>query len=184
MEKMILTVDRQSSLRNLAIFTVLSLSMMLVMFYLTQILVYNVYGEFVMPDLRLSYNILDLQAIFSLVGQEGMIAWEQVHLLDYMLPLAYSLAIASGIIYGLRRTYPEKTSLKKLVLIPLLGCVMDYVENLLILSQIISYPSLSEPIISLASVFTTMKWISMALGFAAILGFLVVTVYRRISSRQ
>ncbi|RDE13483.1 MAG: hypothetical protein C4K48_08235 [Candidatus Thorarchaeota archaeon] len=184
MEKMISAVDKKASMRNLAVFTAMSLGIMLVMFYVTQILVYDVYGEFVMPDLRLSYSILDIQTIFSLVGQEGMIAWEQVHLLDYILPLAYSLAIAFGIMYELGRTYPERNGLKKLVLIPLLGCIMDYLENLLILSQILSYPNLSEPIIMLASIFTTMKWISMALGFAAILGFFVVIVYRRISSRQ
>ena len=183
MERMISAVDEKSSMRNLAIFTVLSLAIMLVMFYVTQVLVYNIYGEFVMPDLRLSYSIPDIQAIFSLVGQEAMIVWAQVHLLDYILPLIYSLAIAFGIMIGLRRTYPERSSLKRLISIPFLGCAMDYLENLLILSQILSYPNLSEPIIMLASVFTTVKWISMALGFIIIGGLLITVLYKKAKSR-
>ncbi len=183
MEKMISAVDRKSSMRNLALFTILSLGLMLVMFYMTQILVYDIYGEFVMPDLRLAYSLLDLQTVFSLVGQEGMIVWAQVHLLDYMLPVIYSLAIAFGIMIGLRGTYPERSSLTKLISIPFLGCAMDYLENLLILSQILSYPNLSESVIVLASAFTTVKWISMALGFILIGGLLITILYKKTKSR-
>lgn len=183
MERMVLAVDRKSNLRSLVISIVLSVGVMLAMFYGTQVLVYDIYGEFVMPDIRLSYNIVDFQMIFSSVGSEGMIVWAQVHLLDYIFPLTYSIAMAFGISLELKSAYPERNSLKKLIVLPFLGCAMDYLENLLILSQILSYPSLSEPIIILASTFTTVKWVSLAFSFFVIMGFLLIILYKKITSR-
>ncbi|MDH4215194.1 MAG: hypothetical protein OEV85_14865, partial [Candidatus Thorarchaeota archaeon] len=80
--------------------------------------------------------------------------------------------------------YPERGKMKLLLLLPLIGCLTDYLENIFVLSQVLAYPNLSEPIIILASAFTTIKWISLALSFIVIFGLILVILYNRITSRQ
>jgi hypothetical protein len=183
MERVIPWFERNASGRNLGLAIVASIAVVIAMSYATQVLVYDVYGDFTMPDTRLFYTLADLQAIFASIGPEGLMVWAQVHLLDYAFPLAYSFAMAFGIILELGRVYPERNDLKKLIMFPLLGCIMDYLENIFILSQILSYPNLSEFIVIIASTFTVVKWIALALGFIVIIGLAIIILFNRIKSR-
>jgi hypothetical protein len=179
----IAVLEKHSNIRNLVLAIIVSLASILAMSYGTKVFVYDVYGEFTMPDLRLAYTMTELQTILASIGIEGMTIWAQVHVLDYIIPLAYSLAMSFCILLELRSTYPDRSRLKILIFLPILGAAMDYLENIFVLSQILSYPNLSEPIIILASAFTTVKWISLALGFIVILGLFVIILYKRITSR-
>ena len=181
--RMITVIEKHSNIRNLGIAIIASIAIILTMSYGTKVLVYDVYGEFTMPDTRIAYTMTELEAILSSISSEGMSIWTQVHLLDYIFPLTYSFAMAFGILLELRRAYPDRDNLKFLIFLPLLGCLMDYLENIFVLSQILSYPNLSEPIIILASAFTTTKWVFLALGFVVVLGLLGVILYKKITSR-
>ena len=184
MMRMISIINKHSNIRNLLVCVIASVIIILTMSYGTKVFVYDVYGEFTMPDTRIAYTMAELQAILSSIGSEGMIIWAQVHLLDYIFPLTYSFAMAFGILLELRSAYPERSHLKLFAFLPLFGCLMDYLENIFILSQVLSYPNLSEPIIILASAFTTIKWISLALGFVVIIGLILVILYKRVTSRK
>lgn len=183
MMRMITALEKHSNIRNLVLAIIASAATILAMSYGTKVLVYDIYGEFTMPDTRIAYTITELEAILSSIDSEGLIIWSQIHLLDYIFPLTYFLALAFGILLELRTAYPERGKLKLLLLLPLVGCLTDYLENIFVLSQILSYPNLSEPIIILASAFTTIKWVSLALSFVIILGLLLVILYKRIASR-
>jgi hypothetical protein len=182
--RIIEVLEKHSSIRNLGISIIASMAIVLAMSYGTQVLVYDIYGEFTMPDLRIGYSIGELQAIISSIGSEGMTVWAQVHLLDYFFPLVYSCAMAFGILLELRSAYPERSSLKLLVFLPLFACLMDYLENIFVLSQILSYPNLSEPVIILASAFTTIKWISLTIGFTVIVGLGAAVLYKKATSKK
>lgn len=183
MMRMITTLEKHSNIRNLVFAIIASAATILAMSYGTKVLVYDIYGEFTMPDTRIAYTIVELEAILSSIDPEGLIIWSQIHLIDYVFPLTYFFALAFGMLLELRTAYPERGKLKLLLLLPLIGCLTDYLENIFVLSQILSYPNLSEPIIILASAFTTIKWVSLALSFVIILGLILVILYRRISSR-
>jgi hypothetical protein len=183
MMRMISIINRHSNIRNLLLCIIASVIIILTMSYGTKVFVYDIYGEFTMPDMRIAYTTVDLQTILSSIDSEGIAIWSQIHLLDYIFPLTYSFAMAFGILLELRSAYPDRTKLRLLILLPLLACITDYLENFLVLSQILAYPNLSDPIIILASAFTTIKWISLALGFVAILGLIVVILYKRVTSR-
>lgn len=183
MERMISNFDKYSTKRNLGIFFLASMLIVIVMGYLTQILVYDIYGDFTMPDTRLGYTFAEIQAAFASIGSEGLLLWAQVHLLDYIFPLTYSFAMVFGIMLELRSTYPSKSWMRYFILLPLLGGIADYVENLLILSQVLSFPNLSELIITIASAVTILKWVFLAAGFIVIICLIVVVVFKRVSSR-
>jgi hypothetical protein len=174
------SIEKWSSTRNLVVMIVASFIVVMVMGILTQTWVYEVYGEATMPDTRLGYSFGEISDVFDTLGQEGLYVWAQVHMLDFLFPLTYMFAMAFGMNLELMKLYPENLNAKKLVLIPLLGGIADYVENILVLTQIATYPTLSEVVIMIASGITTLKWILLGLGFVIIFVLIPVVVYRKL----
>ena len=172
-------IERISSVRNLIIMIISSFVVVMVMAMLTQTLVYDVYADVTMPDTRFSYSIHEITDAFNTLGQEGLYAWAQAHMLDFVFPLTYMFALAFGINMELRNSYPDNARAKLLVLFPLLGGIMDYVENILVLTQIASYPILSEPVIIIASAITSLKWVLLGFGFVIVFALLPLVLYRK-----
>jgi hypothetical protein len=156
-----------------------SFVVVMVMAMLTQTLVYDVYADVTMPDTRFSYSINEITDVFNTLGQEGLYAWAQAHMLDFVFPLTYMFALAFGINMELRNSYPDNARAKFLVLFPLFGGIMDYVENILVLTQIASYPLLSEPVIIVASFITSLKWILLGVGFVIVFALIPLVLYRK-----
>jgi hypothetical protein len=174
------SIDRMSTLRNLVVMILTSFIVVMVMAMLTQTLVYDVYGDVTMPDTRITYSPNEITDVFNTLGQEGLNVWAQAHMLDFLFPLTYMFAIAFGLNMEIRRLSFDSSNAKKLVLIPLLAGIADYVENILVLTQIAAYPNLSEIVIMIASAITTLKWILLGLGFLIIFVFIPLIVYRRL----
>ncbi|MHA2187050.1 MAG: hypothetical protein ACW99V_02295, partial [Candidatus Thorarchaeota archaeon] len=80
-----------------------------------------------------------------------------------------------------RALLQDRTILRYLIFIPIVAAIADYIENILIASQALVYPNLSETIISIASFITTMKWILLYLAFALVLVLILILIYKRLS---
>lgn len=156
-----------------------SFVVVMIMAMLTQIWVYDVYADVTMPDTRFSYSINEISDVFNTLGQEGLYVWAQAHMLDFLFPLTYMFALAFGINMELRNSYPDSSRMKLLVLFPLFGGIMDYVENILVLTQIASYPSLSGPLIIVASTITSLKWILLGISFFIVFVLIPLVLYRK-----
>ena len=156
-----------------------SFVVVMIMAMLTQIWVYDVYADVTMPDTRFSYSINEISEVFNTLGQEGLYVWAQAHMLDFLFPLTYMFALAFGINMELRNSYPDSSRMKLLVLFPLFGGIMDYVENILVLTQIASYPSLSGPVIIIASTITSLKWILLGISFVIVFALIPLVLYRK-----
>ena len=156
-----------------------SFAVVMIMAMLTQIWVYDVYADVTMPDTRFSYSINEISDVFNTLGQEGLYVWAQAHMLDFLFPLTYMFALAFGINMELRNSYPDSSRMKLLVLFPLFGGIMDYVENILVLTQIASYPSLSGPVIIIASTITSLKWILLGISFVIVFALIPLVLYRK-----
>ncbi len=174
-------LDRLSNIRNLAVLIIASIIVVSIMGIATQTFVYSIYGEVTMPDTRLAYSFSEIVDVFNTLGQEGLNIWAQAHMLDFLFPLTYMLAMVFGMNMEIRRIYPDNTNIKKLVLIPILSGIADYVENVLILTQIAAFPSLSESVIMIASAVTTLKWTLLGVGFAIIFVFVIIFVVKRVN---
>jgi hypothetical protein len=172
-------IDRISNSRNLVIAIIACITILSTMNYLVQTLVYNIYGTANMPDTSFWYGYEDVQHFFDTLGTEGLQVWSLVHLLDIIFPLAYSFAFLIGIAMELKIVYPQKRELRVLFPVPLIAAIADYLENLLIASQIASYPSLSPAIIAIASLATMIKWIALGLAFTIVIVLLLVWVAKR-----
>ena len=172
-------LDRMSNLRNLGVMILASIVVVSIMGIATQTWVYSIYGDVTMPDTRLAYTFAEMEDVFNTLGQEGLNIWAQVHMLDFLFPLTYMFAMVFGMNMEIRRIYTNNANVKKLVLIPIFGGLADYVENILVLSQIAAFPSLSETVIMIASAVTTLKWIFLGAGFAIIFVFVVLFIIKR-----
>ncbi len=179
MKRLLDTLDRISTSRNLIIGIISAIVVVSAMGTLTQTLVYNVYGDANMPDTNFGYTFAQIQEAFNTLGSEGLQIWLQVHMLDLLFPLTYAFSMAFGILMELRSSLPEKESLRMIALLPLSAALADYLENALIASQAIAYPVLSEPVIAMASLVTITKWILLYAGFIAIFLLLLLVLMKK-----
>lgn len=183
MERTLNFVEQHANRRNLILGIVISIVTIAVMSIATQMMIYDVYGNFTMPDMRFGYTFNDIQTAFNAIGIEGLQAWAIAHSPDFLFPLAYSFSMMFGIAMELSKVENNSGLLRKTVFLPLAGGIADYIENILVLSQIATFPNLSELVIATASVITLVKWVFLILGFVVIFILLLLIVYKRISSR-
>ena len=177
-------INRNSTKRNLILSIVASIIIIAIMSVATQTFVYGVYGDFTMPDTRLGYTFNDIQTAFDSIGAEGLYVWAIAHSPDFLFPLAYSFSMMFGIILELRKVDRDAGNLRLMIFLPLAGGIADYLENILILSQIATYPNLSELVITISSIVTLAKWAFLALGFVVIFGLLIFGIVQTISSKK
>ncbi|TFG07889.1 hypothetical protein EU538_08085 [Candidatus Thorarchaeota archaeon] len=180
MQKLGARIDRYSTIRNLVLAIIVAAISIALMGYLTQTLVYDVYGEANMPDTNLGYTYQQIMEAFSTLGSEGLGVWSQVHLLDLVFPLGYGFAMAIAIAMETKIISPDRIELRNLAMIPLLGATADYIENALVATQIAAYPDVSSLVVSVASTVTTVKWALIYLGFAVVLVLLILVIFKRL----
>lgn len=183
MERIAAFIDNHSTVRNLILAIISSAVVVTVMGMATQSLVYDIYGDVTMPDTRFIYSYNEILDVFNTLGFEGLQTWLLVHSLDFLFPLTYSFAIAFGIAMLLRKLPPERRGLGNLSVVGLLGGLLDYIENVLVASQVLAYPNLSQLVIQIASAVTALKWIAIMIGFGLVISFLIALILMRASSR-
>jgi len=181
LERLANRLDKISNTRNLILTIITSVLVVAVMGYLTQTLVYDVYGEANMPDTNFGYGYDDLKDAFDTLGMEGLQVWSQVHLLDLLFPLGYSFALVIGITMELNSLYPDDKRLRVISIVPLFAAMADYLENAIIASQIAVYPNLSPAIVAIASLVTITKWVLLGFGFGIVLLLLFVWIGKRLA---
>jgi len=180
MDRILDALEKQSTARNLVLAIIVSAVTVSLMAVLTQTMVYDVFGEADLPDMKLGYSYEDILVAFDTLGAEGLQVWMQVHLLDLLFPLGYAFAMVFGLMMELRIAFPEKRNFRAISLLPIFAAFVDYIENTLIATQAAAYPNLSGTVISIASGFTTIKWILLYAGFAFIFILLPIALYKRI----
>jgi hypothetical protein len=183
LERIVTFIDNHSTARNLILAIISSAVVVTIMGFVTQSMVYDIYGDVTMPDTRFAYSYAEILEVFNTLGSEGLGAWLLAHSLDFIFPLTYSFSIAFAISMLVRRLFPEKGRLMKLNLLGLLGGLADYIENMLVASQALSYPNLSQTIIQVSSIVTTLKWGIIMVGFGLVFALLIAFIVKRATER-
>jgi hypothetical protein len=131
-------------------------------------------------DTRLFYTFDEVNSLFLLLGSQGLQLYTYQKIVDMIFPLGYGLPLAFLQVLVLKQISEESSRIRYLTLIPIAGMILDYIENLLIWSQIIAFPGLSIIVVGAAAIATVLKWTTLGLSFAV----LVVTgIYSRIRKR-
>ncbi|MCH4890708.1 hypothetical protein EZV73_24220 [Acidaminobacter sp. JC074] len=137
------------------------------LFILFMVLVLPMTSDYMMnkdtPDPMLSYTQEDIIKIAEELGDQGRTNYIRSRLfMDVLWPLVYACTF-----YMILCLFYRETRLKFLVILPLIGMVFDFLENILMVHQMHFYPSINTSIIAVSSFFTSSKWL--ILGMVAVL---------------
>lgn len=79
---------------------------------------------------------------------------------EIVFPIVYRLFNVIFLAFIFSKWLKPENRLNMLCLVPLIGCVLDYCENSLVLTMLFDYPEKLYGIASAASMITKMKWFS------------------------
>jgi hypothetical protein len=135
------------------------------------------------PDLSFYYTPSDLYAMAEAYGEAGRANYIRERLtFDLFWPLVYTFFLATAISWLFKRSFSPDNRWSRLNLIPVLGAIFDYLENLSTSLVMARYPARTPLVDLLAPVFTVTKWILIGGGFLLLLAGLGVMVWRRVRS--
>ncbi len=132
------------------------------------------------PDTSFFYSAADLYRMAESYGAEGRGAYIRARFtFDLFWPLAYLLFLTLTVSWALARAMPEADRWRLLNLFPLAGFLFDYLENISAALVMGRYPSPTPIIDSLASIFTSFKWIFVNGSFVILIAGLLLALWRR-----
>ncbi len=129
------------------------------------------------PDGSLFYTAEDLYHMAEDYGPQGRADYiRERFTFDLIWPAVYMLFLSTSISWILRRTFPSGVWTRPLNLIPLLGGLFDYLENLAAAVVMWRFPMRMDAIAWLASFFTPVKWVMIggSFGLLAVGGGLII----------
>jgi hypothetical protein len=125
-------------------------------------------------DLKFGYDAGYVNALFTTLGETGRHVYLYNQLpVDMVYPLLAGLTYCLVIGYLLRKLEKFEGPLFYLCLTPLLSGLFDYIENIGIISLLVSYPNPLEKLTVIFSGATVIKFIFGGINFLAIIILLV-----------
>jgi hypothetical protein len=137
------------------------------------------------PDLSFYYSADDLYRMADAYGETGRTAYIQARFtFDVIWPIVYTLFLSTSISWVYARSIEPESRLQRANLVPVLGMLCDYLENVSTSLVMWRYPAQTPVIDWLAPVFTALKWILISGSFLLLLGGLVVGTVRWFIKRK
>jgi hypothetical protein len=135
-------------------------------------------GSAASPDTSFFYAPGDLYRMAESYGAEGRQAYVRARFtFDLVWPLVYTFFLVTAISWVLRGIAADsRWQLANLA--PLLGALFDYLENLCTSLVMLRYPAQTPVLDLLAPLFTALKWATLGLSFALLLGGIAAAVWR------
>ena len=122
-------------------------------------------------DLEVLYTPEQAYALFAAMGDAGR-SFDLTHIvpLDLLFPFAYTLFDAVAITWLLHRWLPAGSRWHRLNVVPVVGGIADYLENLGIITMLVAWPAPLPAIARFTMVAGLVKFLSGALAFMIIFG--------------
>jgi hypothetical protein len=137
------------------------------------------------PDTSIFYSPADLYRMAEAYGEQGRRAYVRARFtFDLIWPLVYTLFLvtATGWVFG--RAFAPDSRWQRANLVPLLGALFDYLENLSTSLVMLRYPDQTAVVDLLAPAFTLIKWSLLGASFLLLAGGLGVAAWRWIAGRD
>ncbi len=119
-------------------------------------------------DTLVNYTPEQVYAVFEAQGPAGRAAYRTMLLADLGFPLFYASFMAVGLNLLLRSLFSRQAGLRYAVLLPLLGGVFDWAENISVLVMLGNYPQQMNGLASAANLFTLIKFACFSLSLAGL----------------
>jgi hypothetical protein len=137
------------------------------------------------PDTSFFYSPGDLYRMAESYGKDGRQAYIRARFtFDLVWPLVYTLFLATATSWIFGRTFASGSGWQLANLLPLLGALFDYLENISTSLVMARYPDQTAVFDTLAPIFTALKWTMLGASFALLLAGIVVAVWRRATPKS
>jgi hypothetical protein len=142
-------------------------------------------GDAGSPDMSFYYTANELYEFAESYGEAGRQAYIRARFtFDLAWPLVYGFFLTMGISWIFRRAFAADSNWQLANLVPVLGVILDYLENIAASLVMVRYPNPTAVVDSLASVFTMLKWIMVAGSFVLLLVGVLVWFVRWVMGRR
>ena len=112
------------------------------------------------PDTSLFYSPAALYRMAEAFGPEGRQAYITARWrFDFVFPLVYGFFLATALSWTFGRGAAGDTIWQRANLVPVIGVVFDYLENIATTIVMARYPAHTPVVDTLAPVFTALKWL-------------------------
>lgn len=136
------------------------------------------------PDMSFYYTPDDLYQMADTYGEEGREAYIRARFsFDLIWPLVYALFLSTAISWLYQKAFAQDSAWQRANLVPVLGALLDYLENISASLVMVRYPSPTAVLDMVASIFTMLKWILVVGGFALLLIGVTVGVIKWVKAR-
>jgi hypothetical protein len=131
------------------------------------------------PDMSFWYSPRDLYRMAEAYGEQGRAAYVRArYTFDVVWPLVYTAFLTTGISWIYARAFTAGSRWRRANLLPALGALLDYLENLATSAVMVRYPIQTPVVDVLAPVFTAGKWVLIGGSFLALVAGVVAGVWR------
>lgn len=142
-------------------------------------------GDGPSPDQSFIYTPSDLYRMAEAFGPEGRAAYVRARwTFDVVWPLVYTFALVTAISWLGKRAFPEGSKARQLNLVPVLGLLFDFLENICASLVIARYPAQTPVIDLLATVFTPIKWVFVVGSFVVVAAVAVAAIATSARNRK
>jgi hypothetical protein len=122
------------------------------------------------PDMSFFYAADDLYQYAESYGEQGRAAYIRARFtFDVIWPLVYGFFLCAGIGWLFGRAFPAASGWQLANVVPVLGVLLDYLENISTSLVMARYPAATPVVDVLAPIFTMVKWIFVGGSFVLLL---------------
>jgi hypothetical protein len=133
-------------------------------------------------DTSILYSVEDLYSIIDGYSRQVRLAYiYQRFTFDLIWPIVYGLFIVVTTLYLLIKINLKR--LNRLIYFPLAAVIFDFLENISVSILMFIYPFRINALAMLASIFTTIKWVTLSYSFIQIIMLLVVLIIIKIKKK-
>ena len=131
----------------------------------------SITGSVGILDMEVFYTPQQAYAFLAAMGEAGR-SFELTRIipLDLLVPLFYALFLSTLITWILHRWLPAESGWHRLNVVPVIGALFDYLENLGIIAMLLAYPMEMYSVAQITMAATLLKFGFSVLAGAVVLG--------------
>ncbi|MDX9991667.1 MAG: hypothetical protein RBS68_06400 [Anaerolineales bacterium] len=103
---------------------------------------------------------------------------------DIVYPISYMLFYGLALTFLLNRITAPGSIARRLNLLPVVAFVFDMLENVGVISLLVSFPAQSAALAGFVSVVNSVKWVFALSGMVVLLGALILWIVKKVSGKK
>jgi hypothetical protein len=133
------------------------------------------------PDLLPLVGRAELYTLIDALGQAGRAAYMPIADLDMIYPVVYGVFLSLALAWGLGKRALESQLWRVVLLLPLVGVIADYIENLSARSLLAGWPERADGVASVWVYAHAAKWSAL---LPALVLLLVIAIKKLVAARK